>query len=59
LRRARALTGKPIVAIGGLTRKNAPSVIEAGADSVAVISGLFIDGETVGKVVGDFLENLR
>jgi thiamine-phosphate pyrophosphorylase len=59
VRRARALTGKPIVAIGGITRENARSVIEAGADSVAVISGLFIDGETVEKVVGDFLENLR
>ena len=57
--RARALTGKPIVAIGGITRENARNVIEAGADSVAVISGLFIDGETVEKVVGDFLENLR
>jgi thiamine-phosphate pyrophosphorylase len=59
LRRARALTGKPIVAIGGITRENARSVIEAGADSVAVISALFVEGETIGKVVGDFLENLR
>jgi thiamine-phosphate pyrophosphorylase len=59
VRRARALTGKPIVAIGGITRENARSVMEAGADSVAVISGLFVDGETVEKVVGDFLENLR
>jgi thiamine-phosphate pyrophosphorylase len=41
VRRARALTRKPIVAIGGITRENARSVIEAGADSVAVISGLF------------------
>jgi thiamine-phosphate pyrophosphorylase len=55
VRRARALTGKPIVAIGGITRENARSVIEAGADSVAVISGLFGLGETVEKVAGDFL----
>jgi thiamine-phosphate pyrophosphorylase len=55
VRRARALTGKPIVAIGGITRENALSVIEAGADSVAVISGLFGVGETVEKVAGDFL----
>src|SRR5947209_11482166 len=40
VRRARALTRKPLVAIGGITRVNAVSVIEAGADSVAVISDL-------------------
>ena len=40
VRRARALTAKPLVAIGGITRENARSVIEAGADSVAVISAL-------------------
>jgi thiamine-phosphate pyrophosphorylase len=43
VRRARALTGKPLVAIGGITRSNAASVIEAGADSVAVISDLLRD----------------
>jgi len=40
VRAARAATKKPLVAIGGITRANAKSVIEAGADSVAVISGL-------------------
>lgn len=40
VRRARDLTRKPLVAIGGITRANATSVIEAGADSVAVISDL-------------------
>jgi thiamine-phosphate pyrophosphorylase len=40
VRRARALTRKPLVAIGGITRQNARAVIEAGADSVAVISDL-------------------
>ena len=40
VRAARAATSKPLVAIGGITRSNAKSVIEAGADSVAVISGL-------------------
>jgi thiamine-phosphate pyrophosphorylase len=59
VRRARALTRKPIVAIGGITRGNAKSVIDAGADSVAVISGLFAHGETVEKVARDFLEILR
>src|SRR6201997_3222216 len=38
VRRARQLTRKPLVAIGGITRTNAASVVEAGADSVAVIS---------------------
>lgn len=40
VRRARQLTPKPLVAIGGIDRANAPSVIAAGADSVAVISDL-------------------
>ncbi len=59
VRRARALTAKPMVAIGGITRENARSVIDAGADSVAVISALFAEGETVEKVAGDFLRILR
>jgi len=40
VRRARTLTSKPLVAIGGITRENCRSVIDAGADSVAVISDL-------------------
>lgn len=40
VRAARAATSKPLVAIGGITRANAKSVIEAGADCVAVISDL-------------------
>jgi thiamine-phosphate pyrophosphorylase len=43
VRRARELTRKPLVAIGGITRANARSVIEAGADAVAVISDLLRD----------------
>jgi len=31
----------PVVGIGGITMQNAPQVIEAGADMVAVLSGLF------------------
>jgi thiamine monophosphate synthase len=34
-------------------------VIEAGADSVAVISGLFAPGRTVREVAEDFLERMR
>jgi thiamine-phosphate pyrophosphorylase len=40
VRAARAITDKPLVAIGGITRANCAAVIEAGADSVAVISDL-------------------
>jgi thiamine-phosphate pyrophosphorylase len=40
LREARKATRKPLVAIGGITLENARAVIEAGADSVAVIRGL-------------------
>jgi thiamine-phosphate pyrophosphorylase len=43
VRAARALTRKPLVAIGGITRSNARSVIDAGADAVAVISDLLPD----------------
>jgi thiamine-phosphate pyrophosphorylase len=43
VRQARQLTRKPLVAIGGITRENCRSVIEAGADSVAVISDLVRD----------------
>lgn len=40
LRKARNLTRKPLVAIGGITVKSAGEVFRAGADSVAVISDL-------------------
>jgi thiamine-phosphate pyrophosphorylase len=58
VRRARVLTRKPLVAIGGITRENCRSVLEAGADSVAVISGLLVEGETVEQVARDFLRIL-
>jgi thiamine-phosphate pyrophosphorylase len=59
VRRARELTAKPLVAIGGITRGNARAAIDAGADSVAVISGLIARGESVEKVARDFLAILR
>ena len=55
VRRARALTGKPLVAIGGITLGNAASVLAAGADAGAVISGLFVEGRTVEAVAREFL----
>jgi thiamine-phosphate pyrophosphorylase len=59
VRRARSLTHKPLVAIGGLTRSNARSVTDAGASSISVISSLFADGQTVEHVARDFLGRLR
>jgi thiamine-phosphate pyrophosphorylase len=54
VRRARALTSRPLVAIGGIAPANASSVITAGADSVAVISALFTGPGTVGDAVRGF-----
>jgi thiamine-phosphate pyrophosphorylase len=56
VRLARTLTRKPLVAIGGITRENCRSVIEAGADSVAVISDLIREPR---KSAEEFLRILR
>lgn len=56
VRRAREFTRKPLVAIGGITRATARSVLEAGADSVAVISDLLPD---VRKSAEEFFAILR
>jgi thiamine-phosphate pyrophosphorylase len=56
VRRARGLTRKPLVAIGGITRENAAAVIAAGADSVAVISDLLREPR---KSAEEFLRILR
>lgn len=42
---------KPLVAIGGITLERAPSVIEAGAASVAVISDLYSSGDIAARTV--------
>jgi thiamine-phosphate pyrophosphorylase len=55
IRRARALTRKPLVAIGGITLANCRAAIDAGADSVAVISALVTDP---GKSAEEFLRML-
>jgi thiamine-phosphate pyrophosphorylase len=55
VRAARRLTKLPLVAIGGITRENCRSVIEAGADSVAVISDLIREP---GKSAEEFLSIL-
>jgi thiamine-phosphate pyrophosphorylase len=55
VRQARELTRKPLAAIGGITRENCRAVIEAGADSIAVISDLTRDP---GKSAEEFLRIL-
>ena len=55
IREARRLTSKPLVAIGGITRQNAQSVLNSGADSVAVISDVV---ESPHKSTEEFLSIL-
>jgi thiamine-phosphate pyrophosphorylase len=57
LRRARQATRKPLVAIGGITLENARAVIEAGADSVAVIRGL-VGAPDITRRAEEFLEKV-
>ncbi|PYV09740.1 MAG: thiamine phosphate synthase [Acidobacteria bacterium] len=57
LRDARRLTRKPLVAIGGITLENARAVMEAGADSVAVISDLLTPDDIESRA-RDFLKLL-
>jgi thiamine-phosphate pyrophosphorylase len=47
LRRLRHLSNRPLVAIGGITRANALQVLEAGADSIAVIGDLFPEDSNI------------
>jgi thiamine-phosphate pyrophosphorylase len=57
IRQVRALTDKPIVAIGGITLERAASVIAAGADSVAVIRDV-LRAAKPGERARRFLETL-
>ncbi len=58
LRKARQATRKPLVAIGGVTAENARAAIEAGADSVAVISDL-LKAQDIGQRAKQFLQVLQ
>jgi thiamine-phosphate pyrophosphorylase len=62
LRKLRTLTAKPLVAIGGITQLNAGDVLAAGANSLAIISGLFTgraDASTMRKSARDWIALLR
>ncbi len=59
LRAVRRLTGDfPLVAIGGITHSNARAAIEAGADSVAVISALVSDPNRITEMTQSLLQTL-
>ncbi len=49
LREIRKTVTLPIVAIGGITENNAAEVLSAGADSVAVISGILLSKDIPGR----------
>lgn len=57
LRSVRKLTSKPIVAIGGITLERAGQLIDAGADSVAVISDI-LQARNPAERVRQYLEIL-
>ncbi|MGH9432904.1 MAG: thiamine phosphate synthase [Terriglobia bacterium] len=57
LSEARKLTRKPLVAIGGITLETAPTVIEAGADTVAVIRDL-MSADDLGERATQYLKAL-
>jgi thiamine-phosphate pyrophosphorylase len=59
LRRVRAATDLPIVAIGGITPANARQALDAGADAVTAISALTAKGAAVPLVLAKFKKALK
>ena len=57
LRTVRGLVTKPIVAIGGITLDNAAEVVQAGADSVAVVSAI-LRSDDPGSAARSLLERV-
>jgi len=58
LKALQSLTDKPLVAIGGITLMNTREVFAAGADSVAIVSGILPENPTpkaIRERVGDWL----
>jgi thiamine-phosphate pyrophosphorylase len=49
----------PLVAIGGITHANAQEVIEAGADSVAIISALLSNSHGIREATRSLLQDLQ
>ena len=60
LRAVRSAVGKcPLVAIGGISEANAAAVIEAGADSVAVISALLSAPARISDATRALIQSLQ
>jgi thiamine-phosphate pyrophosphorylase len=59
LREVKALSGEmPLVAIGGITAANFASVLDGGADSIAVISDLLKEPNKIGENLRRLLSDL-
>jgi len=58
VRETRAMTDRPIVGIGGITLERAAEVVDAGADSVAIISDILRAGN-VGKRAREYVDLLE
>ncbi len=54
-----AIGAFPLVAIGGITSANAREVIEAGADSIAVISALLSNSPRIAEATQSLLQDLQ
>lgn len=54
----RVVQGLPLVAIGGISAANALSIIDAGADSVAVISALLTDQSRITEAMVEMRKKL-
>jgi thiamine-phosphate pyrophosphorylase len=54
----RAIGDFPLVAIGGITHANARDAIEAGADSVALISALLADTNRITETTRSLIQSL-
>jgi thiamine-phosphate pyrophosphorylase len=58
VRQTRAMTDRPMVAIGGITLERAAEVVDAGADSVAIISDI-LRAENVCKRAREYVDLLE
>jgi len=58
VRETRAMTDRPIVGIGGITLERAAEVVDAGADSVAIISDI-LHAENVSKRAREYVDLLE
>ena len=54
-----AIADIPLVAIGGITRENAASVLRAGADAVAIIGGLLSNPDEISSRTASLLQSLN